>query len=147
MEHKVNMRVVLNVSVQVRNTDNVESATDAAVKRTQSLLDGLETPERAVFVQDIEVTDAHETEDTAEPEMPIRIHVSDWNFQDKCYDASRDVVREFKAKILGGELVVDVWAWFIEKIDGGTVKRVVGVEHADRFFDYNNPTESVEEWE
>ena len=90
------------------------------------------------------MTDAHETEDTAEPEMPTRIHVSDWNNHDKCYDAPRDVVREFKSRILGGEEVVDVWSWFV---DEESTKRVVGVEHADRFFDYNNAIGSVEEWE
>ena len=72
------------------------------------------------------------------------LHVGDWNYQDKYYRVSLDVLKGLREKVK----VVSVqkaWDWF----QAQSIKRLQRIDPNEDsyFFDYTNPLESVSEWE
>lgn len=83
----------------------------------------------------------------------IRLHLSDWNMQDKYYDVPIDILREFREKIRNASME-SAWDWFVNQ----------GIDYTsdhseddkpikcldldwDVFLDYTSPQECVEEWD
>ena len=85
-------------------------------------------------------------------ERKVIVHVSDWNYQDKYYEASVSLVREFRTSIEANGMD-NAWQLWIEKVDyngngSGVIKYGRVDMHLETYFlDYLNPIESVNEWE
>jgi hypothetical protein len=87
------------------------------------------------------------------------VHVSDWNYEDKYYEAPIEFIKELKKrmkKVKSVKSMDDAWGWWVGNVDYGESKSTrdnpikfgkVDMRLEEFFFDYNNPVESVDEWE
>ena len=79
------------------------------------------------------------------------LHISDWNYEDKYYEAPIELIREFKARIEKDGLTT-AWEWWVTKVDYVNNDLPVKFGLVDMrldvyFMDYNNAQESISEWE
>jgi hypothetical protein len=80
------------------------------------------------------------------------LHVSDWNLQDRYYEAPLALIKEMQSKIrkIGME---KAWTWWTNQVDwdqdsSQPIKYGIVNMTLDTFFlDYNNELESIDEWE
>lgn len=84
----------------------------------------------------------------------VLLHVSDWNCEDKYYELPEAILRAFASKV-SNESLKDAWDWLMPQVDyGGNPEKPVkrcdnSANHTldEYFFDWEYPTECVEEWE
>lgn len=75
--------------------------------------------------------------------------VGDWNYQDKYYRIPTQLLKEFATKIKTDNDMHKSWDWFVELIEEKKIKRlkVIPVDEDQFFLDYNNPIDSINEWD
>lgn len=84
----------------------------------------------------------------------VLLQVSDWNYEEKYYELSEDVLREFANKV-STESLQDAWDWLMPQVNYGDdpekpVKRCDdSANHTldEYFLDWENPIECIEDWE
>ena len=95
------------------------------------------------------------------PEKQVILHVSDWNYQDKYYQAPISLVKEMGRRILECKDIrtddeISPWDFWIGQVNyddkpeekDKPIKFGLVDMTLDLFFlDYNNPIESAEEWD
>jgi len=82
--------------------------------------------------------------------MNVILEVSDWNHQDKYYEAPINLVADFKRKI-ENEGIQSAWTWWIKQVDyyneGKPIKtNAIDANLFSFFLDYNDPIHSIMEW-
>ena len=84
----------------------------------------------------------------------VILHVSDWNYKDKYYEAPVELLKEFRVRVKkdGIEAMDGAWQWWTSQVDYDEdgkkpIKYMLVNMNLDLyFFDYNNDQESIEEW-
>lgn len=83
----------------------------------------------------------------------VRLQVSDWNYNDRQFDVPIEILREFKKRILESSMK-EAWDWFVAQgidytPDHSEQHRPIKSFNCDFdvFLDYENPKETVEEWD
>ena len=83
----------------------------------------------------------------------VLLHLSDWNYQDKYYELSYDLLKEF-SKLITAVGINQAWDWFTPQVDyGGNPERPVKrcddeADHTldEYFLDWEHPKDCLEEW-
>jgi len=78
----------------------------------------------------------------------VLLHVCDWNYQDRYYHTSEDVVLEFGMRIISNN-IEEAWDWLNEQKDKGLVEQCddkANLTLDTYFFDWDNPNESIADW-
>lgn len=97
----------------------------------------------------------------APTEDRLILHVSDWNYQDRWFNVPPSFLVEFKERVLKHpDDAEEAWEWLTTQADYGKNPELPAkrrsqswcdnaVNHTltEVFFDYNNPGESVNEWD
>jgi len=96
------------------------------------------------------------------PEEHVILQVSDWNLEDKYYEAPISLLKEFRNRFLearkkesASDAMSTAWKWWHEQVeyderDKGKGKRVkygkVNMSLEEFFLDYTEPDEGFTEW-
>ena len=86
--------------------------------------------------------------------MNAILHLSDWNFEDKYYEAPTKLIKELRNRVKRDGMPT-AWDWWTSQVDygqPGESDRPIKTGKVDMtleefFLDYTDPIESVKEWE